>query len=102
MALISRSTTEPTFNNHPDGEFFRDQLFGFVWEDMRVDNVEFNLGAGVIGASTPIVLAEQVLTNNSVTEQEMSFSVNQGVTNSSTFERSHGFTVTVGLEFSGV
>ena len=102
MTLFSRSTPDPTFWNHTEKNFYADQLFGFIWEDMKVDKVEFNLDSGKIISSTPITLAEQVLTNNSDTEQEMSFSVNKSVTNSSTFEYSTGFTVTIGMEFGGV
>ena len=101
LALVSRTAAEPYFFNHDEKIFYADQLFGFIWEDMQVDKVEFNLNSGKIISSTPVVLAEQVLTNNSDTEQEMSFSVNKGVTNSSTFEYSTGFTITVGMEFSG-
>ena len=91
----------PWLGNTSSSTFNPNQLFGFVWEDMKVDRVEFNLDSGRIISSTPIVLAEQALTNKSDTEQEMSFSVNKSVTNSSTFEYSTGFTVTVGMEFSG-
>ena len=101
LALVSRSIMDPTLINHNEGEFCADQLFSFIWEDMKVDEVKFHLDAGVI-SSTPIVLAEQVFTNNSHTEQEMSFSVNKSVTHSSTFEYGTGFTVTPGTEFSGV
>ena len=83
------------------GSFDSDQFFGFIWEDMKVDRVEYNLAAGVIGTATPIALGEEVLTNDSGTEQEMSFAVNQGITCSSTFEYSTGFKVTVDTEFSG-
>ena len=83
------------------GSLDSDQFFGFIWEDMKVDRVEFDLAAGVIGAATPIALGEEVLTNHSDTEQGMNFAVNEGVTRSSTFEYSAGFTVTVGTEFSG-
>jgi hypothetical protein len=68
---------------------------------MKVDKVEYGLDAGKIISSTPITLEEQVLTNNSDTKQKISFNVSKGVTNSSTFEYSTGFTVTVGMEFSG-
>ena len=101
VGLYSRSTQEPTFSNYTPNSSYSDQHFCFLWEDMKVDKVEFNLDSGKIISSTPIVLAEQVLTNNSDTEQEMSFSVNKSVTNTSTFEYSTGFTVTVGMEFSG-
>jgi len=100
LTLFSRVSQDPTFSNYTSSSFYSDQLFRFIWEDMKVDKVEFNLDAGKILASTPITLAEQVLTNNSNSEQEMSFSVNKAITNTSTFEYSTGFTVTVGMEFS--
>ena len=68
---------------------------------MEVDEVKFDLDAGVISSSTPIVLAEQVFANTPNNEQEMNFGVNKSVTHSSTFEYSTGFTVTPGMEFSG-
>ena len=92
---------DPTFSNYTAKNFFADQLFGFIWEDMNVDKVDFNLDSGKILGSTPITLAEQVLTNGSNSDQEMSFSVNKSITNTSTFEYSAGFTVTLGMEFSG-
>jgi len=100
LTLFSRSSPDPTFSNFEAKSFYPDQLFGFLWEDMKVDKVQFKLDSGKIISSTPITLAEQVLTNNSDSEQEMSFSVNKGITNSSTFEYSTGFTVTIGMEFS--
>ncbi|KAF9648921.1 hypothetical protein BDM02DRAFT_3128687 [Thelephora ganbajun] len=100
LTLFCRSYPDPTFGNYTENGFHPDQLFGFFWEDMKVDKIEYNLDAGKIISSTPITLAEQVLTNNTASEQEMAFNVNKGVTNSSTFEYSTGFTVTVGMEFS--
>lgn len=67
---------------------------------MKVDKVEYELDAGKITSSAPIALAEQVLTNNSDHDQEMSFNVNKIVTHSSTFEYSTGFTITFGMEFN--
>ena len=102
LTLFSRSSPDPTFWNFESKTFYADQLFDFMWEEMKVDKVEFDLKNGKIITSTPILLAEQVLTNGSDTEQEMSFSINKGTTNSSTFEYSTGFTITAGMEFGGV
>ena len=99
--MFSRVHPDPTFANYTEKNFYSDQLFNFLWEDMKVDKVDFDLDAGKILASTPITLAEQVLTNDSNSEQSMSFSVNKTVTNTSTFEYSEGFTLTMGMEFSG-
>lgn len=93
---------DPTFANYTASNFYSDQLFTFQWEGMKVDKVDFDLNAGKVISSTPISIAEQVLTNNSDQNQEMSFSVNKSITNTSTFEYSSGFTVTLGLEFTGV
>ena len=104
LVLYSRTHAEPNFSNwgasapYPQ---FDDQHFVFLWEDMKVDKVEYDFDAGRVISSNPIALAEQTLTNNSDREQEMSFSVDKGVTNSSSFEFSTGFTVTIGMEFSG-
>ena len=101
LTLFSRVSPEPSFTNYTDKDFHPDQLFKLMWEDMKVDKVDFKLDSGKILASTPMVLAEQVLTNNSNSEQEMSFSVSKTVTNTSSFEYGEGFTVTIGAEFSG-
>ena len=101
-ALYSRSSPDPTFWNHDKNEFFPDQLFSFLWEEMEVNNVEFDLAAGKIVTSKQITLAERTLKNNSDGEQEISFSVDKTITNSSTFEYGAGFTATVGMEFWGV
>lgn len=98
--MYSRTTKDPTFSNYV-GPFYTDQLFYFMWEDMQVDKIEYDLDAGQIITSTPITIAEQTLTNDTDTDQEMSFAVDTNVTNSSSFEYSTGFTVTVGMEFSG-
>ena len=100
--MFSRSSPDPTFSNYNEREFFPDQLFSFLWEDMKVDNVEFDLDAGKIVFSKPVTLVEQTLTNNSDTEQEMTFNVDKSVANSSTFEYGAGFTATIGMEFRGV
>ena len=102
MALFSRTHAEPYFYNYATSHgVFSDQHFNFIWEDMQVDKVEYDFDAGRVISSNPIALAEQTLTNITDREQEMSFSVNKAVTNSSSFEFSTGFTVTIGMEFSG-
>ncbi|KAI0757737.1 hemolytic lectin [Daedaleopsis nitida] len=100
MAMFSRTNEYPYLYNIESGKIYSDHYFSFIWEDMQVDRVDFDLEAGFIVSSTPITLAGQTLTNNSDVEQEMSFSVDKGVTNTSSFEYSTGFTVTVGMEFS--
>ena len=99
--MYSRISHDPTFGNHTDKNFHENQLFKLIWEDIKVDKVDFNLDAGKILSSNPITLAEQVLTNHFDSEQQMSFSVSKTVTNTSSFEYGEGFTVSAGLEFIG-
>ena len=102
LTLYSRLSPDPTFSNADKNIFYEDQLFRFILDGMQVDKVDFNLDAGVISSSKSVTLAEEVFTNNSDTEQVMTFSTNKGVTNSCTFEYGTGFAVDVGMEFGGV
>jgi len=101
LTLFSRLHAQPEFWNYTDSDFYSDQLFNFQWESVKVDRVKYKLDGGKVVFSMPITLTEQVFTNNSDSEQEMSVSVNETVTNSSAFKYSTGFTVTNGMEFSG-
>ena len=88
---------DPTFSNHNERDFLPDQLFSFLWEDMKVDNVELDLDAGKIVFSKPVTLMEQTLTNNSDTKHGMTFNIDESVANSSTFEYGTGFTAAIGM-----
>jgi hypothetical protein len=99
--LFSRVTPEPTFLNYTSTNPRPDQLFGFVWEDMKVDKVEFDVDAPRSSARRRVTLGSKVLTNNSDSEQEMPFNVTRASPTRALFEYSSGFTVTAGMEFSG-
>ena len=100
--MFSRSSPDPTFLNHDERGFFPDRLFSFLWEDMKVENVEFDIDAGKIVFSKPVMLVEQTLANSSDIEQEMTFNVGKSVANSSTFEYGTSFTAAAGMELRGV
>jgi len=99
LALYSRPSQDPTFGNYTTTSSYSDQLFGFLWEDMQVDGVDFSLDDGKISLSTPLTIADQTLNNSSSSDAELSFTVNDGVVDSSSFEYSTGFTVTAGTAF---
>ncbi|KAJ3476703.1 hypothetical protein NLI96_g10978 [Meripilus lineatus] len=100
MVIFSRTNQQPFLWNYTSSPVWADQHFSFLWEDMRVDRVDYDLHLGQIVSSTPLVIANQTLTNDTNLEQEMSFEMNESVQNTSTFEYSTGFTVTVGTSFS--
>lgn len=101
MALVSRTHREPYLWNHPKDEIFADQHFSFVFEDMKIEKIEYDLKLGKIISSTPLVLANQTLKNDSSHEQEMSFQLSETVSQTSTFEYALGFTISIGAKFSG-
>lgn len=68
---------------------------------MKVDKVEYDLKLGKIISSTPLVLANQTLKNDTNHEQEMSFQLNEATSHTSTFEYTLGFTLTIGATFTG-
>ena len=101
MALFSRTTQDPYFWNHPAGGTYNDQYFSFLFEDMNIDKIEYDLKLGKILTSTPLVLANQTLTNNSDQDQQMSFSLSQTVTHTSSFDYTLGFTIGLQTKFKG-
>ena len=103
MVLYSRTHDDPMFWNHPAGGVYNDQYwtFDFSHSGLVVKSVDYDIDEGSITELSPITLADQTLTNNSDTEQEMSFSFSQAVTHTSTFDYSLGFQITVGTEIEG-
>ncbi|KAG8985086.1 hypothetical protein FRB94_012017 [Tulasnella sp. JGI-2019a] len=99
VALVSRTHVEPHLWNHPQEEVFPDQYFSFLFEDMRIDRVEYDLKLGKIISSTPTILADQTFKNDTNHEQEMSFQLNETTTHTSTFEYALGFAITIGATF---
>ena len=101
--LFSRFHPEPGFYNYPASEVYGDQYwtFDFTHLSLAIKSVDYDVDQGTIDELSPITLADQTLTNNSDTEQEMSFSFSQTVTHTSTFEYSLGFQITVGTEIEG-
>ncbi|KAJ3476704.1 hypothetical protein NLI96_g10979 [Meripilus lineatus] len=101
VTLVSRTHERPYLWSYDRfSTIWPDQFFSFLWEDMRVDRVDYDLHLAQVLSSTPLVIANQTLTNDTNLEQEMSFELNESVQNTSTFEYSTGFTVTVGTSFS--
>ncbi|KAK7033618.1 hypothetical protein VNI00_012617 [Paramarasmius palmivorus] len=100
VALFSRTFRKPYIGNNPAHEVYDDQYFSFLFEDMKVDKVEYDLKEGKIISTTPMVLTNQTLENKSDHEQEMSFALNKTVTHTSSFQYTTGFTITIGSTFS--
>lgn len=99
--MYSRLSPDPTFGNSPAKNFDPDQLFEFVWEEMNVDEITFNLKAGKVLSSKPIVIAEKVVTNETSSKKNMTFSANKAVVGTSSFNYLSGFPVSFAMEFSG-
>ncbi|KAH7885577.1 hypothetical protein F5I97DRAFT_1968286 [Phlebopus sp. FC_14] len=76
----------PSLDNIIASRVYSDQYFSFLWEDLEVERVEYDLDLGHIVSSTPLIIANQTLTNYSNHDQEMSFELDETVTHTSTFE----------------
>jgi len=68
--------------------------------DMKIVSIDYQLDAAKILNSSPMLLASQTLRNHTGQKQSMKFTVNQEVTNESTFNNTAGISVTVGTTFS--
>lgn len=68
---------------------------------MKIDRIEYDLKLGKILSSTPLVLANQTLVNDTDHDQEMEFTLNETVTHTSSFEYTFGITVSAGATFKG-
>lgn len=77
-----------------------DNQWTFIFEDMKVDKIEYNFDEGKILNTKTEVIANQVLTNNSDVQQTMIFKVEQSEIHSTNFEYSQGFSIKLGMEFS--
>lgn len=101
MTIFSRTNQEPYFWNYTAATNYSDQYFSFLFEDMNIDKIDYDLDLGKILSSTPLVLANQTLTNETDQDQQMSFSLSQTVTHTSSFDYTLGFTISSTQTFKG-
>lgn len=100
-AIYSRTTADPYFWNHPAGGVYNDQYFSFVYEDCQIDGMEFDFANGKVISSEPRVLANQALTNDTSTTQEMTFQLTQIEEHNSMFEFHSGFPIAINSTIRG-
>ncbi|KDR66599.1 hypothetical protein GALMADRAFT_232450 [Galerina marginata CBS 339.88] len=98
--LVSRTHAEPQVYNHSKKETFDDQYFSFLFEDVEIDRVVYHVDKGEILSSTPLVIADQTLQNDTNTQQSMEFSINDTEVHTSTFDYTLGFTIAIGASIT--
>ncbi|KAH9475654.1 hypothetical protein JR316_0011211 [Psilocybe cubensis] len=74
------------------------QYFSFTFEHTEIDRVVYHVDQGKIVQSTPVVLATQELKNDTSIVQKLEASVDTSTEETSSFQFSQGFSLTVGLE----
>ncbi|BFI06039.1 hypothetical protein MPTK1_1g28830 [Marchantia polymorpha subsp. ruderalis] len=95
--LYSRTHDDPMFFNYPaDYEASDDQYFTFVFEDTEIDRVEYQIDQATVLASVPEVIGTSSLRNDSDVDQTVEFDFERTETQSSSFDYTLGFTITVG------
>jgi len=68
VALVSRTTLEPNVFNHPAKEFYEDQLFRFIFEEVEVVSVDWKLKDSTTSPSR--VFTNSVFQNDSAVSDE--------------------------------
>ncbi|KAF8954768.1 hemolytic lectin [Flammula alnicola] len=100
QVIYSRRSPDPTFHNYNANKTrYDDQYWTYLFEDVEVVDVHYNLDAGKILSTTPIVVGNQTLKNETDEEQTMSLAINDTESQTSTFQYRVGFTVSVGMKF---
>ena len=101
--MVSRTDQSPNlYNIKGTLQTNSNEFFMYLWEDMKVKRVDYDLDSATILTSKPIIIGEQTLDNSgSTTEQSTSFAVEREVRKSSSFSYTTGFTVNMGMSFSG-
>ncbi|KAF8226041.1 hemolytic lectin [Tricholoma matsutake] len=95
--LFSRTGTDPQVYNYPgSGKKYDDQYFTALFEDLKVDRIEYKLNQGKILSSTPVVIGSQTLRNESDVQQTMEFNLTDTTTNTSTWEFTQSYSITIG------
>ena len=102
MILVSRTDQSPNLYNITGTlQTNANEYFMYLWEDMKVTKVDYDLDSARVLTSKPVTIGEQTLDNSGSTQdQTTSFAVEQEVKKTSSFEYSTGFTVNVGMSFS--
>jgi len=103
-AIASRRDNKPYLMNFPEsskyyGQYYEDQYFSFLFEDLNVVGVSFNLGSAQPVPSVPFDVAHKKGNNTSSGVQKITFSDSQKQTRTTTFEYTEGFNIAAGTAF---
>lgn len=98
--IFSRDSQSPYFDHtgYTDAD---DQYWTFIFEDMEVDKVTYDLKKGVLTPQPPLELVRQTLENKTSSEQKMEFKLDQSTQHTTNFEYKAGFTISIGAKFKG-
>ncbi|KAF7301959.1 Hemolytic lectin LSLb [Mycena indigotica] len=99
--IFSRTHAKPQVGNlEPITTKYDDHYFSFLFEDLEVVRVDYDLKQGKILSAAPQVVGTQSLTNNTNSSQEISFSLLASSNHTHSWETTGGFPVSVGLGIS--
>jgi len=87
--------------NQLDSSPDRNRYFSFLFEELVVEGIDYDLEDGIVTASSLKVIAQQTLNNNTELEQTMECQVDERQTHSFTFEYTGGFNLGPGFNLSG-
>ena len=88
---------EPTLGNFPVKEGVRaDHWFTYVFEDMAISRIEYNIEQAKILSNTPEVIGNEVNSNKTDVDQKFAFNFSKNKTVTSSFDYTLGFTIAWG------
>jgi len=95
--LYSRTKIDPTLYDYPGNKkVYDDQYFTFLFENMKIDRVDYQIDEAKILTSIPEIIGTETLRNDTSVNQTVEFNFSRTEISSSSFEYTRGFTVTVG------
>jgi hypothetical protein len=100
--LVSRTHMSPEVTNfYPVDKKYDDQYFGFLLEDMVVDDIKYDIDNSTMAGATPMFMGRQTVTNkSSMVQPPTSVTFTEQEDNEYSFEHTSGFSATIGTEFS--
>jgi len=95
--MFSRTTPDPKLYNYPgNSDIYDDQYFTYLFEDMKIDRIEYHVDQALIVSSVPEVIGQETERNDTDVNQTVEFDFSKALTLSSSFEYTLGFTIAVG------
>jgi len=97
---LGTSQDSAELSNHPAQEVFDNQYFCFIYEDLDIREVRYDLENAKVLPASPLTLDTQKLVNHTTVSQVAQFSLNGSQNHVGSFEYTSGMEIKSGSSFS--